>query len=410
MNNRYAWMEQELSSLAEQSLERSLATAETSAADGGKWIERSGRRLLNLSSNNYLGLAGDPRIAEAACRAAERWGAGATASRLVVGNHALYGELEERLANWKQRDAALVFANGYMANMGTIAALVGRGDAVFSDRLNHASIVDGILLSRAEHYRYRHNDVEHLEYLLKKHDDHRRKLIVTDTVFSMDGDFAPLARLVELRDRYGALLMVDEAHAGGVRGKRGEGLCHEQGLHQQVDVIMGTFSKSFGTYGAYVCADRTLIRYLVNRARSLIYTTGLPPMVIASVLQALPIVQEEEWRRERLKRHSVLLRSRLRELGFAVEAGDSPIIPLFIGDNQTALRFSQMLEERGIAAVAIRPPTVPVGTARIRFSLMATHTKEELEWVVEQVKEIAERLGVSGDATHHAVAERLGDA
>lgn len=389
-------MEEEWRLLKEQSLDRQMRTVDPMAGERGKRIGVSQKRLLNLASNNYLGLAHDQRLVDASIQAVKEWGAGATASRLVTGNYALYADLEKRLAEWKQREGALVFANGYQANTGVISALVGRGDAVFSDRLNHASIVDGIVLSRAEHYRYRHNDPEHLEFLLKKHAHVRRKLIVTDTVFSMDGDMAPLASLVELRNRYEALLMVDEAHAGGVRGERGEGLCHELGLHDQVDVIMGTFSKAFGVYGAYVCADEIVIRYLTSKARSLIYSTALPPSVIASIHAALSIIQEDTWRRERLRENAVWFRETLRNLGFSVEDGDTPIIPLTLGDNELTLQYSRMLEERRIAAVAIRPPTVPVGTARIRFTVMATHTRAELQWAANQLQAIKASLTGEG--------------
>lgn len=392
MSGRYVWMEDECNRLDEQSLARRLVTVDQATYAKGALIEVNGRRLLNLSSNNYLGLAHDQRLIDASIHAVKGWGAGATASRLVSGNHAMYTELEQSLADWKEREGALVFANGYQANTGVISALAGRGDAIFSDRLNHASIVDGIILSRAEHYRYQHNDMEHLEYLLKKHQQARRKLIVTDSIFSMDGDMAPLATLVELKDRYGALMMVDEAHAGGVRGQRGEGLCHELGLQSHVDVIMGTFSKAFGAYGGYVCGDQVLIRYLLSKARSLIYSTALPPAVIASVQAALAIISHEAWRRERLKQNSLLFRQLLRSRGFSVEEGDTPIIPLIIGDNEQTIRYSQMLEERGIAAVAIRPPTVPTGTARIRFTVMATHTRDELEWAADQLFAIKNSL------------------
>ncbi|MED4583832.1 8-amino-7-oxononanoate synthase [Brevibacillus choshinensis] len=388
MTNRYAWMDEEWGRLEKSAQSRQINTVDSVLGERGAWIRVSGRSLLNLSSNNYLGLAHDPRLKAAATEAIEVWGASATASRFVNGSCSLYTELEQRLADWKQREAALVFSNGYQANTGVISALVGRGDAVFSDRLNHASIVDGIVLSRAEHYRYRHNDTEHLEYLLKQHRNARRKLIVTDTVFSMDGDTAPLAELVALRDRYGALLMVDEAHAGGVLGERGEGLSHELGLHNEVDVIMGTFSKAFGAYGAYICADQSVIRYLTSKARSLIYSTALPPSVIASIHAALTIVQEDTSRRGHLCRMSSWFRKQLNTHPFEVGAGSSPIIPLVIGDNEKALQYSRMLEERGIAAVAIRPPTVPVGTARIRFTVMATHTLSELEWAADQLNQI----------------------
>lgn len=388
MTDRYAWMDEEWGRLEQCAQARRISSVDSVLGERGAWIRVSGKSLLNLSSNNYLGLAHDSRLKAAAKEAIEMWGAGATASRFVNGSCGLYTELEQRLADWKQREAALVFANGYQANTGVISALVGRGDAVFSDRLNHASIVDGIVLSRAEHYRYRHNDTEHLEYLLKRHGNARRKLIVTDTVFSMDGDTAPLADLVALRDRYGALLMVDEAHAGGVLGEHGEGLCHDLGLHSEVDVIMGTFSKAFGSYGAYICADQSVTRYLTSKARSLIYSTALPPSVIASIHAALTIVQEDTSRRVRLRRMADWFRQRLSSHQFSVGAGASPIIPLIIGDNEKALQYSSMLEDRGIAAVAIRPPTVPAGTARIRFTVMATHTLSELEWAADQVNEI----------------------
>jgi 8-amino-7-oxononanoate synthase len=402
-------MEEELAQIAAQSLERRLRSVESTEDGSQKWIQVERKRLFNLSSNNYLGLAGDPRIAEAAERAVWQWGAGATASRLVVGSHALYEELEVRLAEWKERERALVFANGYMANLAAISALVGRGDAVFSDRLNHASIVDGIVLSRAEHYRYRHGDMEHLEHLLKTYGDRRRKLIVTDAVFSMDGDAAPLEELVQLRNRYDAMLLVDEAHSGGVRGERGAGLCHELGLHRQVDVIMGTFSKAFGVYGAYLCGDSTLIRYLLNKARPLIYSTGLPPMVVAAISRALTLVQEEAWRREQVRENSDWFRRQLRQCGLLTCDGDSPIIPLMIGENEKTIQFSRLLEERGIAAVAIRPPTVPAGTARIRFSVMATQTREELGWAVQHIREIADELEVGRDEGDDALVERMGD-
>ncbi|USG65418.1 8-amino-7-oxononanoate synthase [Brevibacillus ruminantium] len=393
--SRYDWMEAELSERESRALYREMKNLERPPKAGelgsaGKWLYKGGKRLYNLSSNNYLGLSGDPRIAQAASRAQEQWGAGATASRLVCGNHGCYRELEEDLAAWKGREAALVFANGYMANLGVISALMRRGDAVFSDRLNHASIVDGIILSRADHFRYRHNDLEHLEFLLKKHDSPaQRKLIVTDAVFSMDGDAAPLHQLVELRNRYGALLMVDEAHSGGIRGPHGEGLCHEYGLHEQVDVIMGTFSKAFGVYGAYVCADRVLIEYLVNASRPLIYSTGLPPMVVAAAHEALRIVRSERERREKLRELSAWFRQQMHAWGLPSIPGESPIIPWLIGDNARALQTSSMLAERGISAVAIRPPTVPDGEARIRFSLMATHTRAELARALESIRAVA---------------------
>lgn len=387
------WIEDELRKLEDRSLNRSLQISATVSGHQG-YVLRGQKTLLDLSSNDYLGLARHPAIAAAMTQALLVEGTGSGASRLITGNRPPCGRLEDALAAWQQSEAALVFANGYMANLGVIQALAGRGDVVFSDQLNHASIVDGIGLSRAEHARYRHNDMEHLRRLLHKHRDAGRKLIVTDAVFSMDGDQAPLAELGALKREYGAILMVDEAHSGGVYGARGEGLCHALGLQSGVDVHVGTFSKAFGVYGAYVSGSRTLIRWLVNKARPVIYSTALPPSVIAGITEALKLVQTERRRRERLAASSRQFRSSLRMAGFQVGPGDSPIVPVVVGDNATALRFSSALEAEGIAAVAVRPPTVPDGTARIRFSLSAAHTPDDLADAASRIERVALRLGV----------------
>ncbi|WP_010497327.1 8-amino-7-oxononanoate synthase [Paenibacillus elgii] len=387
------WIEDELQKLEDQSLNRSLQISVTVSGRQG-YVLRGQKTLLDLSSNDYLGLARHPAIVDAMTQALLAEGAGSGASRLVTGNRPSYGRLEDALAAWQQSEAALVFANGYTANLGVIQALAGRGDVVFSDRLNHASIVDGIGLSRAEHARYLHNDMEHLRRLLHKHRDARRKLIVTDAVFSMDGDQSPLAELVALKREYGAILMVDEAHSGGVYGARGEGLCHALGLQSGVDVHVGTFSKAFGVYGAYVSGSRTLIRWLVNKARPVIYSTALPPSVIAGITEALKLVQTERQRRERLAASTRQFRSSLHMAGFQVGPGDSPIVPVIVGDNATALRFSSALEAEGIAAVAVRPPTVPNETARIRFSLSAAHHPDDLADAARRIEQVALRLGV----------------
>ncbi|QOS76879.1 8-amino-7-oxononanoate synthase [Paenibacillus sp. JNUCC31] len=387
------WMEKELSLLADDSNERYLRDS-AAVSDSPGYTLRGDQVLLNLASNDYLGLAQHPAIIDTIRKTLLTEGGGSGASRLVTGNRPLYGHLEEALATWQHSEAALVFANGYMANSGVIRALAGRGDVVFSDQLNHASIVDGIVLSRAEHARYRHNDMEHLKLLLNKHRDKRRKLIVTDAVFSMDGDQAHLRELVALKQEYGAMLMVDEAHSGGIYGERGEGLCFKLGLQNDVDVHMGTFSKSFGLYGAYVCGSRTLIRFLINKARPLIYSTALPPSLVAGISTALTLVQNDHWRRERLYSTSKLFRSSLGDAGFNVGIGDSPIVPVIIGDNERALRFSEALEAGGIAGVAIRPPTVPDGTARIRFSLSVNHTPKEMNDASSRICNIGLQLGV----------------
>lgn len=359
----------------------------------GPYALRGGRRLLNLSSNNYLGLADHPDLKEAARAAAERWGTGAGASRLVTGHLPLAAELEEAVARWKGTEAAVVFTSGYAANVGVIPALVGRGDVVFSDRLNHASIVDGIVLSRAHHVRYRHNDVEHLEYLLRKVPREARKLIVTDAVFSMDGDAAPLEDLVALKERYGAWLMVDEAHSAGLLGPRGAGLVAALGLTDVVEVQMGTFSKALGSLGAYVAGSCALIGWLVQRARSLVYSTGLPPAVLAASLAGLRLAQEESWRREKALALAARFRAALRTAGLAGGDGPSAIVPLIVGSSRAALAVSRALEEQGVLAVAIRPPTVPEGTARLRFSFTALHDEDDVERAARVAIDAVRALG-----------------
>ncbi|MFC4077592.1 8-amino-7-oxononanoate synthase [Salinithrix halophila] len=358
-------------------------------------LEREGASLINFSSNNYLGLAGNTKIVQAEGKGAYS-GAGATASRLITGTDEGTKMLEKELATYKGTEAALIFGSGYAANLGVLSALLGREDAVFSDRLNHASIVDGIRLSGARCFRYRHGDADHLETLLQKADRQgfRKKLIVTDTVFSMDGDIAPLADLLELKERFGAALMVDDAHGGGVFGPEGKGVVHQLGLGDRVDLHMGTFSKAFGVYGAYVAGRENWIRYLVNTSRSWIYTTALPPAVTAGIAASLQLVRQGEDLRQSLREKSRWFRNELQRAGFDTGPSASQIIPVMVGENRASLRFSQRLADRGVLAVGIRPPTVPKGTARIRFSLMANHRCEDLEQALEAITETGRELGV----------------
>ena len=372
------WLEGERARREAEALERRLKATELPAEP---IAFRNGKRLVNLSSNNYLGLAGHPKLIEAAARGAAA-GAGAGSSRLVAGNDLATAALEEKIAAFKGAEAALVVGSGYLANVGAIAALCSRDTAIFLDRLDHASIVDGARLSGAELNRYRHRDLDQLEGMLEK-SGAARKLIVTDTVFSMDGDTAPLGELVELKDRFGALLLADDAHGGGVFGPRGEGYAHELGLADRIELQMGTFSKAFGVYGAYIAADRALIDQLVSTCRTLIYSTALPPSVVASIDVSLDLVAEADGRRRDLRAKSERFRSRLSELGFDSGASTTQIIPALVGSTEQALELARALEERGVLAVAIRPPTVPAGQARIRFSLMATHTDEDLKLALE---------------------------
>jgi 8-amino-7-oxononanoate synthase len=383
---------QELDALEARSLRRRLRVVDE-LLPGGK-VRAGGQVLLNLSSNDYLGLAQDPRLLNAAHAAAKQWGAGAGASRLVVGHLALHAAVESRLAAFKSTEAAVIFPTGYMANVGTIAALVGPGDVIFSDRLNHASIYDGIKLSGAGLQRFPHRDLNRLEQLLQQAGAARRRLIVTDSVFSVDGDIAPLADLVALKARYGAWLMIDEAHATGVLGARGAGLAEALGLTREVDIHMGTFSKALGSQGGYVAGDRRLVDYLHNRARSFIYSTALAPMVLGAIDQALKIVAQEPERRLFLQRESEAFRQDLLAAGLDLLGSETQIIPVLVGENRRTLEFAAALKDQGLMAVALRPPTVPPGRARVRFSLSAGHTHEDLLRARETIVATAGRFGL----------------
>ncbi|WP_227793364.1 8-amino-7-oxononanoate synthase [Paenibacillus guangzhouensis] len=384
---KWDWMQAELDRLQEEHLVRQLVATKLQV---GGWLERDGRRMLNLASNDYLGLASESGIRIEPSDVQYPCGAGA--SRLVAGNDPIYTQLEQEFAAFKGTECCLLFSSGYMANLGIIPALVGRHDYVFSDRLNHASIVDGIQLSRAEHVRYRHRDLNQLEHQLKKAPANSRKLIVTDTIFSMDGTIAPLQDLVTLKDRYGAMLMVDEAHSGGVYGSEGQGIVHAMGLQDQVEVQMGTFSKAYGAVGAYVAGDAVLIQYLINRARTLIYNTALPPILIYAIRENWLRSQREAWRRQALQSRAQQFRSVLQAAGFDMGDSESQIVPLMIGDNVQAIVYSRALQAEGIAAVAIRPPTVPQGSARIRFTIMATHQEHELNWAAQRMIAIGQQM------------------
>lgn len=339
-----------------------------------------GRRVLSLCSNNYLGIANHPALIEAAQRAARELGIGAGASRLISGSMRIHHDLEERLAAFKGTQRALLFTSGYHANIGTIAALVGAGDAVFSDELNHASLIDGCRISRARVHVYRHADVGDLERAIAAAGDAPRKLIVTDSIFSMDGDAAPLGEICDVAERHGAMLMVDEAHATGVLGDDGSGLTGALGLGERVTVQMGTLGKALGAFGAYVAARGDVIDHLVNSARTFIFTTALPPPVVAAAMAALDLVEREAWRRQRLRDNARRLRSALAASGYTVPGeADSHIVPVIIGDAEESMRLSEELLERGVFAHGIRPPTVPPGTSRIRATVMATHDEDDID-------------------------------
>jgi len=367
---------QELLQLEKQHLLRRLAVVESY---DGPHVTMNGKRLLLLCSNDYLGLAGHPALRNAASAAMDRYGFGSGASRLVSGTSALHGELEQKIARFKGTEAALAFNSGYAANTGIIPAIAGEGDVILSDSLNHASIIDGCRLSKAEVKVFRHRDVTHVEDLLKKSFFARRTLIVTDGVFSMDGDIAPLPELASLAQKYGALLMVDDAHATGVLGDTGRGTTEHFSLAGQVSVQIGTLGKALGSFGAFAAGGRALIDYLVNRSRSFIFSTALPPLVCAASIAALDIVDREPERREKLRENRERFVQGLLSLGVAVADSKTPIVPLMIGDSAKALAVGEKLLEYGIYAAAIRPPTVPEGTARIRTTVTAIHTAVDID-------------------------------
>jgi 8-amino-7-oxononanoate synthase len=336
-----------------------------------------GKPVLLLCSNNYLGLADHPRVRDAAADAAMRWGVGAGASRLVSGTMTVHRRLEERLADFKRTEAALLFGSGYLANLGVITALARADEVVFSDELNHASIVDGCRLSRGETFVYAHNDMEHLAWGLRQAGS-RAALIVTESVFSMGGDLAALEQIADLAREHDVRLVVDEAHATGCVGPGGRGAVAAAGLEAEVDLVVGTLGKALGGYGAFVACNAEMARYLTNTSRSLIFSTALPPPAVAGALAALDLLDEQPRRVERLRANADVLRAELAREGFDVEGVTTQIIPLVVGDAHMAMDVCQAALQRGVFAQAIRPPTVPAGTSRLRLAVMATHTKDEL--------------------------------
>ena len=365
----------------------------------GPRVLLDGAEVLLLCSNNYLGLADHPRVRQAAADAAERFGAGAGASRLISGSMSLHRKLEDRLAEFKGSEAALLFGSGYLANTGTVAALAGRDGVVFSDELNHASIIDGCRLSRAEKFVYRHLDLEHLEWGLRAA-GRRSQLIVTDGVFSMDGDVAPLAGLVELARRHGCMLMVDEAHGTGALGPGGRGSVAAAGLSGEVDVVVGTLGKALGGYGAYVCASGQLVELFVNTARPFIYSTAPPPPSVGAALAALSMLADRPGMVEQLRRNAATLRERLIGQGLETGGSRTQIVPVLVGDARRAMALCERTLEGGVFAQAIRPPTVPAGSSRLRLTVMANHRAEELRHAAQVIGGAARELGVAaaGDA------------
>jgi 8-amino-7-oxononanoate synthase len=386
-------VEARLLDLRERDLHRRLRLIE---GPQGPTVRLGEREVLLLCSNNYLGLADDPRVREAAAAAALHWGAGAGASRLISGNMEPHRYLEIELAEFEGFPEALLFGSGYLANTGTIAALAGAGEVVLSDELNHASIIDGCRLARAETRVYRHRDLDHLAWLLEEAGE-RAALIVTDGVFSMDGDLAPLRELHELAQRHGARLLVDEAHATGAIGPGGRGTARAAGISGAEGVVLvGTLGKALGSYGAYVCADAETVDYLVNSARPFIFSTAPPPAAVAAAAEALAILRAEPERVEALRRNATVLREALVREGLAVGPSETQILPVMVGEAEPTMRLCELALERGVFAQGIRPPTVPEGTSRLRLTVMATHAPERLEEAAATIAGAARELGVAG--------------
>ncbi|MFQ5901180.1 MAG: 8-amino-7-oxononanoate synthase [Thermodesulfobacteriota bacterium] len=385
----------ELDNLKKQGLYRSMRVIE--GAQGPR-VKLEGKEVILLCSNNYLGLASHPLLKEAAKSAIEQYGTGAGASRLISGTMSLHRELEERIAAFKGTESSLIFNSGYHANLSIITTLVGRGDFIFSDKLNHASLTDGCMLSRATLKRYPHKDINVLEGFLKKcsqsHIRKSRKLIITDGLFSMDGDIAPLKETLELAHRYDAMLMVDDAHGIGVMGANGCGTLEHLNIKDSGIIEMGTLGKAIGSFGAFVAGTKELTEMLINKARPFIYTTALPPSVCASAMAAFNVLEGEPERRKALWERVSFLRDGLRDAGFNTLKSETQIIPILIGESDKTMEMSEELLRKGVFIQGIRPPTVPRGTGRLRATLMADLSYKDLKYALSMLVEAGRKLGV----------------
>jgi len=389
------FLEDQLESLKKAGLYRSLRSLESPQS---AITIINGRKVVQLSSNNYLGLAHHPRLNAAAQEAIEKYGTGAGASRLICGNLELNTILEHNLARLKKKEDALLFSTGYMANCGVLSALVSEGDVIFSDEFNHASIIDGCRMSRAEVKVYPHKDMSALEKLLKESQHHPHRLIVTDGIFSMDGDIAPLPHVVPLAQKYGCMVMVDDAHATGVLGEQGGGTGEYFDLEDEIDISMGTLGKALGGFGAFVAGSHQLKEFLINRARSFIFTTALPPAVIASGIAALELLEEEPEIRMKLWENVAFFRKGIKTLGFTTGESETQIIPLIVGDPALTMQMGELLFEEGVFVQGIRPPAVPRGSSRLRITLMATHTQGQLEFALRALEKVGRKLHLVKDS------------
>jgi glycine C-acetyltransferase len=359
-----------------------------------------GKKVINLASNNYLGLTTHPKLREAALEATNKYGVGSGAVRTIAGTMRIHMELEEKIARFKNVEACVVFQSGFTANAGTVSAILGKEDFIISDELNHASIIDGARLSRAKILVFRHKDAAHAaEQLASIKDQPGRKLLITDGVFSMDGDIGPLPALCDVAEKYGAIMMVDDAHASGVLGRNGRGTIDHFKVHGRVDVQVGTLSKAIGALGGYVCGSRDLIDFLYHRARPFLFSTSHPPSVAATCIAAFDVLEQEPQLMERLWENTRYFKKELGNLGFNIggkntPASETPITPIIVGEGKVAMQFSRELFNEGVMATGIAFPTVPEGKARIRTIMTATHTREQLDRALGTLKNVGKRLGI----------------
>lgn len=386
------YLSDELQKLREQKLYQKLRILETEQRPVARF---DGREVINLSSNNYLGLTTHPKLKQKALEAIEKYGVGSGAVRTIAGTMTLHMALEEKIAQFKQVEASVVFQSGFTANAGTVQAILAREDVIISDELNHASLIDGCRLSRAEIKVFPHKDVEACEKILQELQNRPgRKLLITDGVFSMDGDIAPLPALVELAEKYGCIMMIDDAHASGVLGRHGRGTVDHYGLHGRVDIQVGTLSKAIGALGGYVCSTRDTIEFLYHRARPFLFSTSHPPSVAATCIAAFEVLEEEPERIEKLWSNTRFFKAGLKKLGFNTGMSETPITPVIVGDAALAHEFSRELFAAGVFAQSIGFPTVPVGKARIRTIVTATHTETELSRALEILETVGKKLKI----------------
>jgi len=357
-------------------------------------VTMDGKRVIMLGSNNYLGLTNHPEIKEAAARALETYGTGTAGSRFLNGTLDIHVELEEKLAEFMQCDAALTFSTGFQVNLGVISSLVGRRDVVILDNLDHACILDGARLSFGRVLKYAHNDMDALEERLRSVGDDRSALIAVDGVFSMEGDLADLPGIAALKRKFGARLMVDDAHGVGVMGKHGRGTAEHFGVEDEADLVMGTFSKSLAAVGGFVAGDRTVIDFVKHHARSLMFSASPPPASVASVIKALEVIEREPERRQRLWENTDYMKREFTRMGFDTGDSESPVIPLLVGEDMTAFKMTILLQEEGVFANPVVSPAVPPGRAMIRTSYMATHTRDHLDRALEAIQKVGREMGV----------------